>query len=168
DRTRRVEARPAVAHRVADVLGTPHPEEALLLAREGRIRAVLPERARTDGDRRLAELRVAARELGPQLLGERREAHRLADRLRRLVVRAPERGRDRPVETRRTDELAIGRGADRKAGGHRHAGSEKLAQVRALAAELDGVVPAKLGERARVRRHAPRISTTPFEPSTRI
>ena len=52
DRTGRVEARPAIADRVERLLETAHPEEALLLAGERRLLAVLPEGARADRDRR--------------------------------------------------------------------------------------------------------------------
>ena len=63
DRGSAVETHPAVAHGVAHVLGAAHPEVGLLLAGEGRFLAVLAERARADGDRRLTELVVAARDL---------------------------------------------------------------------------------------------------------
>ena len=63
DRPRRVEADPAVADGVAELLDPAHPEEALLLAGEGRVVAVLAERARADRDRRLPESRRSSREL---------------------------------------------------------------------------------------------------------
>src|SRR4029079_19615314 len=50
DRAGRVEARPAVAHRVADVLQSPDPQEALLLSGEGRVLTALSQRARPNAD----------------------------------------------------------------------------------------------------------------------
>ena len=53
DRRRAVEADPAVAHRVADVVDAAHPQIRLLLAGERRVLAVLADRARAHRDRRL-------------------------------------------------------------------------------------------------------------------
>src|SRR5581483_1648765 len=74
DGTRRVEARPAVAHRVAQMIDAAHPQEALLLAGVARCLAVLAYRSGAYGHRRAlaAQLAVALRELVAQLGRQRR------------------------------------------------------------------------------------------------
>src|SRR5262249_2239904 len=110
---------------------------------------------------------VALLELVPERLRERGEAHRLADRLGGVIGCPRQRGRDRPVEPRRPDEVAVGGCAQREAHRDGDRRGEQVAEVCALAAELRGVRASQLRERAGVRRHASRIVTTPADPSTR-
>ena len=69
DRGRAVEADPAVAHRLAHLLDSAHPQERLLLAGERRLRAVLADRARAHRDGRLPEGRVRAGDLISHVAG---------------------------------------------------------------------------------------------------
>src|SRR5439155_17369586 len=118
---------------------------------------------------RLCQHLVALRQLLAQAVGKRREAHRLPDRLRGVVRGTGERRRDRPADPCRLDEFTERARIDRKPVRHGDSGREQLSEIRALAAERRLVGSAQLGKRPGERgRHASRIVTTPFDPSTRI
>ena len=126
--------------------------------------AVLAERARPDRHRRLlvahhaSELAVAIVELGPQRIRERREAHRLADRLRgrgdafhvSAARRAPSPPRSSPPARSPRRTRGRRRAPIAKPGGTGMSAAEQLAEIRALASELGCVRASQLRKRTGV------------------